>query len=129
MAGSDSIRSSFPRKRHLDPDFPGSKTSIKALTIFQPFAQLIADGRKTIETRSRLTHYRGPLAIHAGIKLDHEFAVECDYDPNTLPTGAVVCLVELRHCEEMPAKNFSRWLNRISFQEQQYGSYAPGRFA
>lgn len=39
---------------------------IKALTIRQPWAQLIALGVKTIETRSWSTRYRGPLAIHAG---------------------------------------------------------------
>lgn len=41
---------------------------IKALTIRQPWAQLIALGVKTIETRSWSTRYRGPLAIHAAAK-------------------------------------------------------------
>ena len=39
---------------------------MKALTIRQPWASLIASGVKTIETRSWRTSYRGPLAIHAG---------------------------------------------------------------
>lgn len=39
---------------------------MKALTIRQPWASLIAAGVKTIETRSWSTRYRGPLAIHAG---------------------------------------------------------------
>lgn len=39
---------------------------MKALTIRQPWASLIAAGVKTIETRSWSTEYRGPLAIHAG---------------------------------------------------------------
>lgn len=39
---------------------------MKALTIRQPWASLIAHGVKTIETRSWSTEYRGPLAIHAG---------------------------------------------------------------
>ena len=39
---------------------------MKALTIRQPWASLIAAGVKTIETRSWRTSYRGPLAIHAG---------------------------------------------------------------
>ncbi len=38
---------------------------MKALTIHQPWASLIADGDKTIETRVWTTKYRGPLAIHA----------------------------------------------------------------
>jgi hypothetical protein len=39
---------------------------VKALTIRQPWASLIALGVKRIETRSWSTQYRGPLAIHAG---------------------------------------------------------------
>ena len=42
---------------------------MKALTIRQPWASLIAAGVKTIETRSWSTKYRGPLAIHAGLSL------------------------------------------------------------
>lgn len=45
---------------------------MKALTIRQPWASLIAAGVKTIETRSWSTKYRGPLAIHAGLSF-HPF--------------------------------------------------------
>lgn len=38
---------------------------MKMLTFHQPWAQLIAHGAKTIETRAWSTRYRGPLAIHA----------------------------------------------------------------
>jgi hypothetical protein len=38
---------------------------MKALTLTQPWATLIAIGAKHIETRSWSTSYRGPLAIHA----------------------------------------------------------------
>lgn len=39
---------------------------MKALTLHQPWASLIALGVKTIETRSWSTKYRGRIAIHAG---------------------------------------------------------------
>ncbi len=39
---------------------------MKALTISQPFADLIALGLKWVENRTWRTSYRGPLAIHAG---------------------------------------------------------------
>lgn len=39
---------------------------MKALTLHQPYASLVAHGHKSIETRSWQTHYRGSLAIHAG---------------------------------------------------------------
>jgi len=41
---------------------------VKALTVRQPWASLVALGVKTIETRPWSTRYRGPLAIHAGVK-------------------------------------------------------------
>lgn len=45
---------------------------MKALTLHEPWASLIACGIKTIETRDWPTKYRGPLAIHAAKrKMDH----------------------------------------------------------
>ena len=41
---------------------------MKALTLHQPWASLIAIGAKKIETRSWATSYRGPLAIHAAVR-------------------------------------------------------------
>ena len=38
---------------------------MKALTIYEPYASLIARGGKRIETRKWATSYRGPIAIHA----------------------------------------------------------------
>jgi len=38
---------------------------MKAITLWQPWASLVALGVKTIETRSWATSYRGPIAIHA----------------------------------------------------------------
>lgn len=50
-----------------------------ALTLHQPWAALIAQGTKTIETRSWHTNYRGRLAIHAGkTKVS---ADECGMEP------------------------------------------------
>lgn len=39
---------------------------MKALTICQPYAELIARGEKRVENREWPTRYRGPLLIHAG---------------------------------------------------------------
>lgn len=38
---------------------------MKALSLWEPWASLIAQGSKTIETRSWHTNYRGPVLIHA----------------------------------------------------------------
>lgn len=41
---------------------------MKAITLWQPWASLIAIGAKKYETRSWKTNYRGPIAIHAAKK-------------------------------------------------------------
>jgi hypothetical protein len=64
---------------------------IRALTVWQPHAEWIAAGRKTVENRPWSTSYRGPLLIHAGRKVD---AVESPL-AESLPRGVFVALVEL----------------------------------
>ncbi len=63
---------------------------MKALSLRQPWASLIADGRKTIETRTWRTRYRGPLAIHASAR---------PYED--LPTGGIVAVALLYGCRPM----------------------------
>ncbi|WP_157965256.1 ASCH domain-containing protein [Euzebya rosea] len=42
---------------------------MRAVTIHQPWASLVAVGIKTVETRSRRVTHRGPLLIHAGQRM------------------------------------------------------------
>jgi ASCH domain len=69
---------------------------MKALSVRQPWASLIASGKKTIEVRSWRTHYRGPLLICAAKQ------------PRGLgPVGvalAVVNLVDVRHFQRGDAR-------------------------
>jgi activating signal cointegrator 1 len=70
------------------------KTKIKALTISQPYASLIASGEKWVENRRWSTNYTGPLAIHAGKGmqyLDREELAE-------YPTGCIVATTQLVCC-------------------------------
>lgn len=47
---------------------------MKVLSIKEPFATLIKDGHKLIETRSFKTSYRGTIYIHASVKkVDDDF--------------------------------------------------------
>lgn len=41
---------------------------MKAITLWQPWASLLACGAKGYETRSWATSYRGQIAIHAAKK-------------------------------------------------------------
>lgn len=49
---------------------------MKALTLTQPWASLVALGEKRIETRSWGTSYRGELAIHAAASIPPAWSAE-----------------------------------------------------
>ena len=46
----------------------GNIDNMKAITVIQPWASLLAEGAKLYETRSWKTNYRGEILIHAGKK-------------------------------------------------------------
>lgn len=84
---------------------------MRALTLWQPYASLIAIGAKTIETRGWATDYRGPLAIHAAAReprreeVTEEIAAAFGWDcpplyaqVDALPLGAVVATCTLVTC-------------------------------
>lgn len=67
-----------------------TKLEVRALTIRQPWAELILRGRKPYELRSWSTKYRGPLVIHSAAKVDSIDAIQLGLDPDRLVTGAFV---------------------------------------
>lgn len=72
------------------------ESSIKALTIRQPWAELILRGRKPYELRSWRTKYRGPLVIHAAMRVNSDAARRLGLNPEKLVTSAFIGVVVLR---------------------------------
>src|SRR3972149_11820218 len=68
----------------------------KAISLKQPWANLVASGKKTIETRKWTTHYRGDLVICSSKK------------PNIKPAGYALCIAELYHIEPMKREHEHR---------------------
>jgi len=115
---------------------------MKALTLIQPWATLIAIGAKKIETRSWYTDYRGPLAIHAG--KNKEFLYLCGMDPfnlvghsASLPMGAMVATCELVHVKRINAMTSfvackEYWWNKkgwmLDRNERAFGDFTEGRY-
>jgi activating signal cointegrator 1 len=103
---------------------------MKALTLTQPWAQLVIEGVKHIETRSWSTSYRGRLAIHAAKGWDADarlFAAQVCGGllpgwelPEDLPRGAVLGIVDL--LDVLPAAFVG------NKREQFLGDFAVGRF-
>lgn len=79
-----------------------SDSPLRALTIKPEFAAKICRGEKTIEWRSRQTHHRGLIAIHAA-----------------LPEGAIIGLAEIVGCENLGAPSFWPDLARLAIPGNQ----------
>ena len=113
---------------------------MKALTLTQPWASLMAMNYKGIETRSWRTPYRGGLAIHAAKgfpKWAREFAEESPLVGEAwkiLPRGTVICVVELLAC--VPTEKVGLFTHQMDWKppenwetELKLGNYAEGRYA
>jgi hypothetical protein len=79
----------------------GPSAGVRALSVRQPWAELIARGTKSIEVRTWVTSYRGPLAIVASRACDATLCRDLGLDLTTLARGALVCLVDLVDCRRM----------------------------
>jgi hypothetical protein len=78
----------------------------KALATRQPWASLIACGRKTIEVRSWQTHYRGPLIIVASGTPNRE-GIRKHPAYSDAPRSCLVALVDLVDVRPMRTKDAS----------------------
>lgn len=67
---------------------------MKALSVRQPWAGLIASGKKRIELRTWTVSYRGPLLICAGVSL-YKGKGKDDYPEDEWPRGVAICIVDL----------------------------------
>jgi len=116
-----------------------------ALSLWQPWASLVALGEKRVETREWSTKHRGYVAIHATAKLPpfwlgasqhsdifrNEVAdvlnVKRDYVSlavRKLPLGAILCIVNL--VEIQPTIHVKEILCE---RERIFGNYEEGRYA
>ena len=105
------------------PSKSDSRT-IRALTIRQPFPELILRKRKPYEIRSWSTKYEGPLLIHSAMKIDSEFAEECGLNPKKLTAGAFVGIALL---EEV--RPYTRADSRLLKKRRAGGGWYPNLFS
>lgn len=117
---------------------------MKALTLWQPWASLMADGHKRVETRSWDSRYRGPIVIHAAKHVPagcgaselsfgfREFycsaydipRIEYELHAAKLPKGSILCIANLIAIEET-----TKVYSDLSTMEKIFGNYDEGRFA
>jgi ASC-1-like (ASCH) protein len=68
---------------------------MKCLSVSQPYADLIINGKKTIELRTWNTKFRGEFLIHAPIKIKDEACDRLGIDKSSLRTGVIIGKVEI----------------------------------
>ena len=96
---------------------------IPAISIRQPWAELILSGRKTIELRRWSTEYRGPLWIHAGIHSVPE--LERHFGYSDLFHGGYLGKVVLEAIVPMDRERWRLWRDaHLDSAEYQEGFFA-----
>lgn len=68
---------------------------MRALSVKQPWAELIASGKKKIEYRTWKVELRGDLLLVASASRQDDECEEEGLDPKALVYGAAVCVVDL----------------------------------
>ena len=106
---------------------------MKTLSITEPYATLIHDGVKVIETRSWKTNYRGPLLIHASnTKIPKEYKANADLmklvGDRELHFGQIVAKCVLVDCIKMNDYIIKAIKEKYP-DEYICGFYEPGRYA
>lgn len=117
---------------------------MRGLSLWQPWAQLVALGDKTIETRPWGTPHRGTLAIHATKAFPEEAQEACFHGPimeclmaagfetpRELPRGVIVAVARLVDVKSMgngTCTDLAPWVYELPQQERELGNYAPRRF-
>lgn len=114
-----------------------SQSELRIITLWQPWASLIALGHKMYETRSWSTKYRGRLIIHAAKRpvvddelakiayesvgwLEYSYLKSIDY-----PLGGIIAACKLTDCLAMNTAIISS----ITPLEKAVGDWQPWRFA
>ena len=119
---------------------------MKALTMTQPWATLVAVGENSIETRSWGTSYRGSLAIHSAKGFPRDARELCGRSPYreglrrhgyedalSLPLGAVIAVAELVDVIKFTRGTLGDVRARAQKgefppHEADFGDFSPGRY-
>ena len=106
---------------------------MKVLSLTEPYATLIKDGIKTIETRSWKTNYRGELYIHASAtKIPKEWKDNIELmslvEKSKMNFGNIICKCNLVNCIYM-TKDYVEDMKKNNHKEFICGVYEEGRYA
>ena len=107
-------------------------SQMKILSLKEPYATLIKEKKKLIETRSWKTNYRGELYIHAS-KTKSNLSNKSNEFKNMIKNleqkpGYIICKCKLIDCIYMTDK-YIEDIKKNNYQEYICGEYKEGRYA
>ena len=99
---------------------------MKCLSISQPFANLIIQGKKTIELRRWNTNFRGEFLIHSPLKIRNDDCKRLKINKKQLIIGAIIGKAELYAVKKYKTisdlkKDSKKHLASKKFQNNKYG--------
>lgn len=115
---------------------------MRAISLDEPWASLMALDLKRIETRGRPTNVRGELAIHATQRppdpkvlqrlLEITGLTYMNWENQRWGQGEIICVLNLFDCQ--PVEELEKEFNDLigdgiaGYWEKDFGNYGPGRF-
>lgn len=108
---------------------------MKAITLWQPWATLVAIGKKKLETRNWSTKHRGQLAIHSAQKPLYEtadmhpmlFTDNNDLPIDYWPLGMVLAIVDLVDVKPITPVN-NNFVSIVEFHMGNFNTEFEPRF-
>ena len=99
---------------------------MKCLSVSQPYADLIINGKKTIELRTWNTKFRGEFLIHAPIKIKDDACKRLGIDKSDLKIGVIIGKVEIYDVKsydslEALKRDYDKHLSTEEFFRHRYG--------
>lgn len=106
---------------------------MRVLSIKEPFASLICEGIKHIETRSWKTNYRGEIYIHASLAKvpKNDERINClmkMLNDKELSMGKIICKCKLVDCVYM-TEEYIKDMRENNEIEYLCGHYEVGRYS
>jgi len=96
---------------------------MKALSLKQPFAELILQRRKKIELRKWNTKFKGQFYIHSSKVPDAKAMKKFGFEIGSLPTGAIVGKANLVDVKEYKTSSEHKEDKRLHLVSTAWGRY------
>jgi hypothetical protein len=99
---------------------------MRCLSVSQPYADLIIEGKKNIELRTWNTRFRGEFLVHAPLKVNKQACKRLGIDEDVLRKGVIIGKAELYNVkvyksQEELKSDYKKHLGGREYSNHRYG--------